>query len=83
MEAMACGLPILMTKTNAWQMLVTPETGRAVEIEDVPGLRDAMMDMIRHYDRYDKERIALLCRERFSEKAVVGQLTELYESLMK
>jgi len=82
-EAMACGLPILMTKTNAWEMLVTPETGLAVEGENVPALTAALLDMIRYYDRYDKERIASLCRERFSEEAVVGRLTELYEGLIK
>ncbi len=37
-EAMGCGLPIIMTKTGAWKTLVRPETGLAVEIEDAEGL---------------------------------------------
>lgn len=82
-EAMACGLPIVMTKTNAWEMLALPETGLAVEIEDVPALTDAMARIVDRYGEYDAERIAALCRESFSEKAVTDRLTALYERVLE
>ena len=81
-EAMACGLPIVMTKTNAWQLLALPETGLAVEIEDVPGLTAAMHQVVEHYDDYDPKTIAALCRERFSEAAVARELTALYNEIL-
>ena len=81
-EAMACGLPIIMTKTNAWELLAVPETGVAVEIDDPEALTAAMLEMMEQYDRYDPERISAWCRSRFSEEAVAAELTELYQSVV-
>ena len=79
-EAMACGLPIIMTKTNAWRELVTEKTGLAVEIEDVPGLRDAMLALIKNYETYDAGEIRAFCRERYSGESVCARLKEIYDS---
>ena len=79
-EAMACGLPIIMTKTNAWRELVTEKTGLAVEIEDVPGLRDAMLALIKTYETYDAGEIRAFCRERYSGESVCARLKEIYDS---
>ena len=80
-EAMACGLPILMTKTNAWRELVSEKTGLAVEIEDVPGLRDAMMRLMECYVDYDAAAIRRFCRDRYSEESVCTRLREVYRSV--
>lgn len=80
-EAMACGLPIIMTKTNAWRELATEKTGLAVEIEDVPGLRDAMLTLMEHYKEYDSAVIRELCRERYSGESVCARLKEVYRSV--
>lgn len=82
-EAMACGLPIVMTKTNAWEMLAVPETGLAVEIEDADGLAAAMASVKENYSAYDSDTIREICRSRFSEKAVCEQLTAVYESVVR
>ena len=82
-EAMACGLPIVMTKTNAWEMLAVPETGLAVEIEDADGLAAAMASVMENYSAYDPDTIREICRSRFSEKAVCEQLTAVYESVVR
>ncbi len=81
LEAMACGRPIIMTKTGAWEQLAKPETGLAVDIDDVPALAEAMRTVVRCHDRYDPEVIRAYCRERFSPEAVCGQLTEIYQNL--
>lgn len=78
-EAMGCGLPIIMTKTGAWKTLVRPETGLAVETEDPAGLAYAMETMIERYDDYDPEAIRRFCRNNFSENAVCEQLTAEYK----
>jgi len=82
-EAMACGVPIVMTRTNAWELLVRPETGLAVEIDDEDGLTAAMLDILRRYGDYDPHRIAESCRARFSEEAVAAQLTAAYEDVLR
>ena len=81
-EAMGCGLPIIMTKTGAWKTLVRPETGLAVETEDPAGLAYAMETMIERYDDYDPETIRRFCRNNFSENAVCEQLTAEYKRLI-
>ena len=83
LEAMACGRPILMTKTGAWEQLALPETGIAVDIDDEGALAAAMGTMIRNYDRYDPERIREYCRDRFSPEAVCRQLTAIYEETVR
>ena len=82
-EAMACGLPIIQTKIGAWTMLTTPETGLAVDTENVSQLVDAMISVMEHYDSYDPQTIRNYCRSRFSEKAVCEQLTAVYESVVR
>lgn len=80
-EAMACGLPIVMTKSSAYKALVTPETGLAVEIGDADALTEAMHSVTEHYEQYDPETIRAFCALRYSEKAVCERLTEEYEKL--
>ena len=82
-EAMACGLPIVMTKTNAWEMLAVPETGLAVPVDDAAALANAMQRLMEHYADYDAETIRRYCRENFSETAICRRLTELYEEVLK
>lgn len=82
-EAMACGLPVIMTKTSAWELLVRPETGLAVEIEDVDGLAAAMASMMENYGSYDPDTIVGYCRNRFSENAVCAELERVYEKVRR
>ena len=82
-EAMACGLPIVMTKTSAWELLVLPETGLAVDIDDESGLADAMCSVAENYDAYDPGRIRQSCIDRFSDRAVAERLTEIYRGVLR
>ena len=81
-EAMACGLPIVMTKTNAWEMLAMPETGLAVSIDDEAALAEAMGRMIRDFARYDARTVSEYCRDRFSADAVCRDITAVYQSVV-
>ena len=82
-EAMACGLPIIMTRTSACELLVRSETGLAVEIGDADGLSKAMLRMMESYECYDSETIISFCREHFSEEAVCRELTAVYEEVKR
>lgn len=82
-EAMACGLPVIMTKLGAWTMLVTPETGIAVDVENIGQLTDAMVYMAEHGELYDAGRIRAFCAEKFSAESVCRQITEIYADVTK
>ena len=81
-EALACGRPIVTTKTDAWQSLVTPATGLAVDIADPDGLREAMERVRRDYGLYDAETIRDYCRDRFSPEIVCRRITRIYEDVL-
>ena len=81
-EAMACGRPVVMTKTGAWRQIVSDRTGLAVDADDIPALSRAILTMREDADRYDPEEIRAFCRERFSPQAVCGSLTEIYEEVL-
>ena len=82
-EAMACGLPVIMTKTSAWKTLITPECGVAVEVDDTAAITEAMLRIVRGYDEYDPSRIAASCRERFSGERIARQLTDIYREVLR
>ncbi len=82
-EAMACGRPIVMTKTGAWRELAAEETGLAAEIDDTPALSCAMVEMVRNAERYDPEAIRSYCRRRFSGEAVCERLTGIYQEVLR
>ncbi len=82
-EAMGCGLPIIMTETGAWEMLAVPETGLAVPVDDTATLVGAMRQLMEHYADYDAGTIRRYCRDNFSETAICRRLTELYEEILR
>lgn len=83
-EAMACGLPIIMTKIGAWTILAREETGLAIDVGSVDQLVDAMLYMAENPDRYDAEKIRSFCAENFSAESVCRRLTEIYtETIQK
>jgi glycosyltransferase involved in cell wall biosynthesis len=81
-EAMACGRPIIMTDTGARRELVTEDTGRYVNIDDIGALARAMAGIAGDPLRYDPGKIRAYCAERFSGRAVCGELTKIYEEIL-
>ena len=81
-EAMACGRPVIMTKTGVWRRIVSPDTGLAVEPDDISGLSHAMLTVAGDPGRYDPVTIREFCRARFSAQAVCESLTDIYEEVL-
>lgn len=81
-EAMACGLPIIMTQTSAWRSLVAEETGYAVPIDDIDALSEKMLLLYANYHQFDAERIRAFCKERFSQQALAQRLTDRYRAVL-
>ncbi len=82
-EAMACGLPIIMTETSAYQSLVTPETGYSVPVGDIDALSAKMLLLYENHARFDAGRIRAFCRKNFSEQAFAQKLTERYRVVLQ
>ena len=81
-EALACGKPIVATKSGGPDLIVNEENGLLVDVNDVKGLATAMQNIVKHYETYSEKEIIKDCHNRFSEEAVSKQLKELYYSLV-
>jgi glycosyltransferase involved in cell wall biosynthesis len=81
-EAMACGRPVIATRSGGPDSFVTPETGLLVPVDDGEALAAAMRRMAAQYDQYDAARIRTYAVDRFSERAITRQLEAVYAGII-
>ena len=77
-EALACGLPIAMTRTVSWRELINMGTGLAVPADDTHALGGAMVRLAQYSEDYDAAEIRAYAAGVFSPEAVCRRLTEVY-----
>lgn len=82
-EALACGKPIVATRSGGPDMIVNEANGLLVDVEDVEGLATAMKSIVNNYERYNKQEIIKDCYNRFSEEAVCKKVIKLYKALLQ
>jgi glycosyltransferase involved in cell wall biosynthesis len=80
-EAMACGKPVIATRSGGPDSFVTETTGLLVPTGDVDALAAAMRQMADTYDRYNPAAIRAYCVEHFSETAFVQHVEHLYSEV--
>ncbi len=82
-EALACGRPVIATRCGGPEDFVNERNGLLVPVDDAAALTEAMRCMTEHIDRYDPAAIAGEAGTRFSPASVAGQLTALFERVVK
>ncbi len=82
-EALACGRPVIATRCGGPEDFVNERNGLLVPVDDAAALTEAMRCMTEHIDRYDPAAIAEEAGTRFSPASVAGQLTALFERVVK
>jgi sucrose-phosphate synthase len=84
LEAQACGLPVIATKTDgAIYIMSSSEQGFLIKLNDIDALNDAMIDMYSNYKKYDSGKIVNAVVSRFSIDIVVNQWINLFYKLIK
>ena len=81
-EAMACGKPVVATRSGGPEHFVTADNGILVEPGDPQALAAAMQQMVDHYEHYDGQEIRQQCVDRFGETAITKQLLSIYNQLL-
>ena len=82
-EAQACGLPVVATKTDGADYIVTSsKQGELADIGSPESLMRAMGKLFTGYSTYDPDRIHDIVENRFSLKAVIHQWIKLYNSVL-
>ena len=82
-EAMACGRPVIATRSGGPELFVNDGNGILVPVNDVNALATAMQAMRNNYRQYDPGRIRDECVVRFGEQAIVERLEAIYEDTLK
>lgn len=80
-EAMACGKPVVATRSGGPDSIVDEISGLLVPPGNAPELAAAMQRIRQDYERYDPETIRAHCLARFGQEAVVQRLSAIYQEL--
>lgn len=81
-EAMACGKPVIATRTGGPDSFVTEQTGILIDVEDQEQLTQAMLYMAENHHKYDSKKIRAHIEDLFSMDAVARQLEEIYRKIV-
>ena len=77
-EALATGKPVIATRCGGPESIVNEKNGFLVDPANADALGGAMRQMIETRDRFHKETIRADCIARFSRRAVIGELGNIY-----
>jgi glycosyltransferase involved in cell wall biosynthesis len=82
-EAMACGKPVISTRSGGPELFVTASNGLLVPKGDPAALADALAQLVRDYARFDQAAIRADTVARFSEAAFIEQTEQIYQELVQ
>ncbi|MCY3736907.1 MAG: glycosyltransferase family 4 protein [Gemmatimonadaceae bacterium] len=82
LEAMACGLPSVVTRCGGPEEIVDDSSGRLVAVGDPEDLASGILSLIAEYQSYDRRAIRERTVERYDYRRVAGQIHALYEEVL-
>jgi glycosyltransferase involved in cell wall biosynthesis len=82
-EAMACGKPVVVTRSGGPEDYVTEESGIIVPPGDPAALATAMQQLQAEYHRYRPDAVRAVCVERYSDEALVAKLETIYGAIRR
>lgn len=78
-EALACGIPLVATRTWGGINSVTEENGLLVEIDDRADLARAMREIRTRFNRYDPSRLRSQCLQQCGREQFTRKYVEAYQ----
>lgn len=81
-EALATGRPVIATKNGGANDIVNSENGILIDVDNDQQLCDAMNKIYEDYSSYDLVKISNDCIKKYSERAVIGQLTSKMKEIL-
>jgi glycosyltransferase involved in cell wall biosynthesis len=81
-EALASGVPVLVTRCGGPEEFVEESCGMVVPPGDATALAEGLMGMLDRLKSYDRKEIARTARERFGYEAVATVLDEVYTQMI-
>ena len=81
-EALACGKPIIATRSGGPEFIVKEHNGLLVDVHAPDQLANAMEYIVAQYKRYSPAKIREDFMARFSSSAITQDIYSLYESVL-
>lgn len=81
-EAAASGLPLIATKSGGPEFIVNSENGFLSENENAEMLAEKIIEMIKNYDRFDREKISRNAIEKYDKNFVSKQYIVLFNKIL-
>ena len=81
-EAMAAGLPIIATRCGGPEDFVNETNGLLIDVDNKRQLITAFQFMYQNADKFDHKQIASDCCAKYSEEAIVNELSKVYDSIL-
>jgi glycosyltransferase involved in cell wall biosynthesis len=81
-EALACGTPVVATRSGGPEDVVTPSVGKLVPPDDSAALARALADVLGEPNAYSSDALRRYALDRFGEPVVAQQIGNLYASLL-
>jgi glycosyltransferase involved in cell wall biosynthesis len=78
-ESLACGKPVIATRSGGPEFFMTEECGILIPPGDQDALKSAICDMLDHHHEYDPAAMRAVVEKQFSAEAVGRQLLSLYQ----
>jgi len=82
-EALSCGLPLISTKSGGPESIITNKNIGTLSEIDEDALVSAMKNTYNNLNSYDSTYLQKYVEEKFSEKAVVSQLINIYREIVQ
>lgn len=81
-EALACGVPVVVTDVADLAIHIEPEMGRVVPVGDTIALKNALLDVLNHPESFDPEIMRSFVLKNYSPEAISQQMRNLYQPLI-
>ncbi|MBB6621835.1 glycosyltransferase [Clostridium gasigenes] len=80
-EALAAGKPIIGMYNGGAEDIINEVNGKIVAIDDINGLKDAMINIKENINSYNSDVIRADCIKRFTKESIVEKIIEVYKEI--
>ncbi|HET6999876.1 MAG TPA: glycosyltransferase [Puia sp.] len=82
LEALCSGIPVIATRVGGIPEIIGMENGILINAGNETELRDAMKEMIDHYNKYDRRQISREAMGQFSYEVIGKTIVDIYDSVL-
>ena len=82
LEGMACGKPVISTRSGGPEDFINPQVGLLVDVGDIHALSAAMKEIYLRIDEFDPYLISKYAVSHYSSAQIVSRLVGIYKEIM-